>query len=253
RRARKGSTTAHKIPGLKISGEVKIKTVPDQSCNVAAVLPGRGKLAGETIVVGAHWDHVGRMGATKGPHFPGADDNASGSSGVLTLAKRLVERAKKDNSKNRRTVVIAFFGAEEMGLWGSRHMAGNLKELGRHANVVAMINLDMIGRLRDNNVSLWGVDLGGQWAKLIRASSKNSGLKLRLYGPGFGLSDHASFHRCKIPVANFSTGLHPDTHQRSDTADKINSTGAIRILNVADKLLETLATRTEAIPYDGPK
>jgi aminopeptidase YwaD len=244
---------AAEIPGLKLSGKITHKARWANTCNIAVMLPGRGKLAGETIIVGAHWDHVGRMGATQGPYCPGADDNASGSAGLLILAKRLADRAAKDTSKHRRTIALAWFGAEELGLIGSKHLAANLKDLGpKMFRIAAMINMDMIGRLKDNKASVWGVDRENEWEKLVRSSAKNSKIKLRLYGMGFGLSDHASFQRLKIPLANFTTGIHPDVHRISDTADKINSAGAISMLNIVDRLIETLAILPGPIPYDGP-
>ena len=236
-----GKGSVSKIPGMKLSGKVSLKTLRDKTYNIAARIPGRGDLANEAIIVGAHWDHLGRIKGTKS-RFPGADDNASGVAGVLILARRLAANAAKSTAKHRRTIILTLFGAEELALLGSAHMAANLKELGlkKDSQVAAMVNMDMIGRLRANRVYAWGVKLGGDWERLVRASGKNAKLTLDVTGMGFGPSDHASFNRRKIPVVSFTTGIHPDMHRTSDTPDKINSDGAVRILNIVERLIESL-------------
>ncbi|MDP6635651.1 MAG: M28 family peptidase [Phycisphaerae bacterium] len=240
------------IPGLSVSGKVILKSLRGKTYNIAVKLPGRGVLAGEAIIVGAHWDHVGRLAKTaksddKQGYFPGADDNASGAAGILILAKRLAARARRNPSEHRRSIVLACFGAEELGLLGSAYMARNLRQLGlKDSQVIAMVNMDMIGRLRDNKLYAWGVE-GKSWKRIVRSSAKDSGLTLTVSGPGLGLSDHGSFHRRKIPVVCMNTGLHDDVHRTSDTSDKIDAAGAIRILNVVDRLLESLATQAEPI------
>jgi aminopeptidase YwaD len=253
-----GTKSGSEIPGLRLSGRVSVKKHKIPSCNIAVKLPGRGKLAKETILVGAHWDHIGRiegLKATTRPSYrPGADDNASGSAGVLILARRLADRSENDASKHRRAIVLAWFGAEERGMLGSRHMIANLKDLGLETSqIAAMLNMDMIGRLRSGKLSGWSVDLGNGWEELVRSSTKGSELTLTLRGPGMGLSDHVTFQRRNIPVVGFTTGVHSDLHRPSDTPDKINHAGAIEVLNIVDKLVESLSVRPEPIPYDGPK
>ena len=254
-----GAKALCEIPGLRISGRVILKPVRGTTYNIAVVLPGRGILANEAVIVGAHWDHLGRRGlgaksGGAGSYYGGANDNASGTAGVLILAKRLAARAKQNPSEHRRAVVLACFGAEERGLLGSAYMAGHLKEMGlKVSQVAAMVNMDMIGRLKDNRTSVWGVDSGKGWARLVRSAAKDSELTLAMSGGGLGPSDHASFYRRKIPVVCFSTGMYPDLHRPSDTADKIDSAGAVRILNVVDRLVESLSVRADRIPYTAPR
>jgi len=255
-----GGKILGEIPGLRVSGRVVLKPVRGKTYNVAAALPGRGNLAGEVVIVGAHWDHLGRRGEASGSggYFPGANDNASGTAGVLMLAKRFAARARTGIKKNlpahRRKIVFAFFGAEERGLIGSAYMARHFNEMHlKTSQVAAMVNMDMIGRLKDNRLSVWGVDSGEGWAQAVRSAGKDSGLKLAMSGGGLGPSDHASFYRRKIPVVCFSTGMYPDLHRRTDTSDKIDSGGAIRILGVVDRLVRSLAERQERIPYAAPR
>lgn len=247
------------IPGLSLSGRVELKPVKGKTHNIAAALPGKGKLAGDVVIVGAHWDHIGaggrggRPGGTGG-YYPGANDNASGTAGVVTLAARFAARAKTAAAESRRTIVFACFGAEERGLLGSGYMAGHLQEMDLDVSrVAAMVNMDMIGRMTDDALKVWGVDSGKGWDAIVRKAGEGSKLKMALSGPGLGPSDHASFYRAKIPVVCFSTGMYPDMHRKSDTADKINSAGAVRILAVVDNLVQTLATRTDRIAYLAPK
>jgi len=250
--AETGTKAVRDIPGLNLSGRVSLKSVRGTTYNVAAVLPGRGTLANEAVIVGAHWDHLGRRkrSAKSGGYYPGANDNASGTAGVLILAKRFTARAGGNSSRHRRAIVLAWFGGEERGLVGSAYMAGHLKEMGLEVSqVAAMVNMDMIGRLKDNRIGVWRVDSGKGWEQLVRSAAKDSGLTLALTSAGANPSDQESFYRRKIPVLCFSTGAYPDLHRRSDTADKIDSAGAIRILGVVDRLVESLAERTDRIAY----
>jgi len=254
-----GGRTPSEIPGLRLSGRVALKPVRGKTYNIAATLPGRGNLAGEVVIVGAHWDHLGRKGrgaepSGAGSYYPGANDNASGMAGILILARRFSARDRKDPPGHRRRIVFAFFGAEERGLIGSAYMAGHFREMGLKASqVVAMVNMDMIGRLKDNRLSVWGIDSGEGWERTVRSAARDSGLKLAMSGGGLGPSDHSSFYRRKIPVVCFSTGAYPDMHRRSDTSDKIDSAGAVRILGVVDRLVESLANRQGRIPYAAPR
>ena len=257
--AETGAKAVREIPGLRLSGRVNLKSVRGTTYNIAAVLPGRGILADQAVFVGAHWDHLGRRGRSAKPggagsYYAGANDNASGTAGILILAKRFAARAKRKSSRPRRAIVLVCFGAEERGLLGSLYMAGHLKEMHlKVSQVAAMVNVDMIGRLKDNRMSVWGVDSGKGWEQSVRSAAKDSGLKLALSGGGLGPSDHASFYRRKIPVVCFSTGMYPDLHRTSDTADKIDSAGAVRILDVVERLVESLAVRADRIQYTAPR
>jgi len=254
-----GGTVGGEIPGLSLSGEVELVQAKGKAYNLALVLPGKGKLANEAVIVGAHWDHVSAYGRDAGSagakvYYPGANDNASGTAGVVMLASRYASRAKAAGDEPRRTIVFACFDAEERGLLGSKHMVEHLAEMDLDASrVAAMVNLDMIGRPVENTVGVWGTDSGKGWAPILDAAALDSGMKLALSGTSKGSSDHASFYRAKIPVVFFCTGFFPDMHRPTDTADKINSVGAIRVVNVVDNLVQSLATRPDRIAYVAPK
>ncbi len=240
--------------GVAIAGEMKVRRASVPCDNVVGVLPGAGKLKDQVVIVGGHYDHLGfRQRGGKKQIFHGADDNASGTAGVMVLAERMARYATKHKG-DRRTMVFAAFAAEERGLVGSGHMAGNLRELGIDANdVTAMLNFDMIGRLRKGRLHVWGVDSGGAWRSIVAEASKRSSLKLNLVSSGYGPSDHASFYRARIPVLGFNTGMHRDLHQPSDTIEKINPDGALSVLSLAGDILQAVATRDEPIGYQPPK
>ncbi len=252
------------LPGVRLRGWVKLRPVRKTLHNVGGVLGGAGKLADQFVIVGAHYDHVGygefgsRYRGRRAVH-PGADDNASGTAGVLMLAKWFADRAAGRDAlcpapASRRSILFAAFSGEEMGLWGSRHMASHLEELHLEVRrVTAMINLDMIGRMRKKKLTVWGVDSGDRLRKIVDAATRNTDLDVRKMGGGVGPSDNASFYRRKIPVLSFFTGIHKDYHTPGDTADKINAAGAVGALAVADRVLQQLWADPEPIAYRPPK
>ncbi|MFP4141387.1 MAG: M28 family peptidase, partial [Phycisphaerae bacterium] len=240
--------------GVTVAGELKVRRASVACDNVVGVLPGAGKLKEEVVVIGAHYDHLGsRESGGRKQIFHGADDNASGTAGVMVLAERMARYAAKHKG-DRRTMVFAAFAAEERGLVGSGHMVSNLRELGIDANdVTAMLNFDMIGRVRKGRLHVWGVDSGEAWRTIVAEAGKRSSLKLKLVSSGSGPSDHASFYRAKIPVLAFNTGMHGDLHRPSDTIEKINPDGALSVLSLAGDILKTVATRDEPIAYRAPR
>lgn len=240
--------------GVKVAGELKVRRASVACDNVVGTLPGAGKLKDQVVIVGAHYDHLGaRQQGGKKQIFHGADDNASGTAGMMMLAERMARQAAKHKG-DRRTMVFVAFAAEERGLVGSGHMAGNLRELGIDANdVTAMLNFDMIGRVRKGRLHVWGVDSGQAWRAIVTEAAKRSSLKLNLVSSGFGPSDHASFYRAKIPVLGFNTGMHGDLHRPSDTIEKINPDGALSVLSLAADILKTVATQDEPIAYKPPR
>jgi len=250
--------------GVTVRGEVRLRSARAAVHNVAGILPGAGALADQCVVVGGHYDHVGygyfgsRQRGGKPTIHPGADDNASGTGGVVLLgrwfARRDGEAAPAPAPAPRRSLLFIAFAAEEMGLVGSRHFLGHLSDAGlRREQIVAMLNLDMIGRLRPGSLSVWGVDTGERLRSLVEAAAKGSKLKLRLSGSGLAPSDLASFYRAKVPVLGLNTGMHGDVHAPTDTPDKINSAGAVEVLRLGEDLLQTLRTDPEPIAYSGPK
>jgi hypothetical protein len=204
------------------------------------------------VVVGAHYDHLGHGGAfsrAPGSHdvHPGADDNASGTALLLDVARRL----SAFSGRLDRDVLFIAFGAEEIGAVGSRYWVEHPTVPVDH--VVAMINADMVGRLRDNKLIVDGVGTSAGWKPLVDKAADGLGFDLAFGGEGFGASDHASFTAARIPVAFFFTGVHPDYHMPSDTADKINNEGEERVATLAARLALSVAEAPDRLTFvDAP-
>jgi Peptidase family M28/PDZ domain/PA domain len=213
--------------------------------NVLAYLPGR---TDEYIILGAHYDHLGYGGPDSlapsqiGRIHPGADDNASGTAGVLELARLLAPL----KGKLERGILFASFAGEELGLLGSAEW---VKAPTRPADkAVAMINMDMIGRIRDDKVYVGGVGTGSTFEALLASARSNSPFQMDYSQSGYAASDHTSFVARKIPVLFFFSGLHADYHRPSDTWEKINAPDAALLLNVIAKVtleLSAAAARPE--------
>ncbi|HEY0084061.1 MAG TPA: M20/M25/M40 family metallo-hydrolase, partial [Pyrinomonadaceae bacterium] len=202
--------------------------------NVVGILEGSDeKLKHEVVVIGAHYDHLGRGGqgslaSRAGEIHHGADDNASGVAGLLELARTFAEGRRSV----RRTMVFIAFGGEEEGLLGSSYYVRNPAL--PLARMVAMINLDMVGRMKENKLIVGGVGTSAEWKQWIaRANGATPGRRfaLTMTEDGFGPSDHASFYAQRTPVLFFWTGTHEDYHKPSDTADRINYEGERQIVS----------------------
>jgi Zn-dependent M28 family amino/carboxypeptidase len=212
--------------------------------NIVGVLPGSDPArAKEVVVIGAHYDHVGlggRLSVTPertGEIHNGADDNASGTSSVMEIARvAAVERRRFP-----RTLVFIAFAGEERGLLGSSHYAGDPTL--PIDNTVAMLNLDMVGRSR-GGVDVSGLDnapsLDGDFTAAARAVPE---LEVRKAGPGAGRSDDSSFLDKRIPAINFFTGFHRDYHRPSDDWDKIDAPGTARVATLALEFAARIAER----------
>lgn len=207
--------------------------------NVVGFLDNGAK---KTIVVGAHYDHLGKgyQGSSLSPDSKnkihnGADDNASGTTGLIELAKYL---AKNGTTERHNFLFIAFSG-EELGLIGSKYFTTSPTVA---LNTIScMINMDMIGRFQEDKgivVSGWGTSPA--WGKLIPGIAKKQNMKYTVDSSGVGASDHTSFYLKDIPVVQFFTGSHGDYHKISDDADKINAEGEVKIINLIADLLEQL-------------
>lgn len=237
------------LEGVQAKGEVKIERERATIKNVVGILEAPNAKSKEVLVLGAHYDHLGFGGEgslapwTEEIH-PGADDNASGTAGLLELAARLAER--KDELKHN-LVFIAFTG-EERGLLGSSHYVKQpLIPLER---TYAMFNMDMIGRLTDNKLIVTGTGTAEPFAGWVDALNEDFEFQLTKDPSGFGPSDHASFYSQKIPVLTVFTGTHNDYHRPSDTAEKLNYEGMERIVGFAEQLiwkLDQAETRPEYI------
>jgi membrane-associated protease RseP (regulator of RpoE activity) len=161
---------------------------------------------------------------------PGADDNASGSALLLEVARRFSALPRGP----LRNVVFIAFGAEELGLVGSHHWVANPPV--PISSVVAMVNADMVGRLRNNRLLVDGTGTAAAWPELTKAAATGLGLDITFGTEGFGASDHTSFTAARVPTTFLFTGVHEDYHRPSDTADKINAEGEQRVATLAGRM-----------------
>lgn len=238
------------LPGVNVTLSVDIKPTNRVSPNVIGVIDGKGSLSGQTVIVGAHYDHVGMGG--EGSLAPGtvavhngADDNASGTAVMLATADDLMNRLATVN-EHRRVVFIAFTG-EERGLLGSRYYVRNPRFA--IESTVAMVNLDMVGRLRDNELTVYGTGSGDLMDQIVESANTATKFDLFKVSTGYGPSDHASFYEMGVPVLFFFTGLHNDYHRPSDDSDKIEFGGLTRITDITSNSTFELATRRERPTY----
>jgi Tol biopolymer transport system component len=231
-----------------LSGTVDVKASFVDAMNVAGLIPGRGKLAGEYVVIGAHYDHLGYGG--KGSMRPndnaihnGADDNASGTTAVLMAASRV--QTLLESAKERRTIVIAFFSAEEVGLGGSSYFVANPPM--PLAKTVAMLNLDMVGAMKDDKVIALGSESAPEWKALLDRTGTALKLDVSSSGDGYGPSDQTSFYARQIPVLHFFTGTHERYHTPDDDADTVNLEGVMKVAELTSHVAASVA-RGEVTP-----
>ena len=223
--------------------------------NVVALLPGADpSLSDQVVIVGAHYDHLGLGGEgsldpdARGVVHNGADDNASGTSGLIEVAHRLVEEGRRP----ARSVLFIAFTGEEKGLWGSaNYVREPLVPLDR---TVAMLNMDMIGRLEGRPVMVMGVGTAEEWLDLLKEANGEltRPLTIATSPDGFGPSDHASFYGEGIPVLHFFSNTHQDYHRPSDDWEKIDEDGLSQIVDLVSELTldvagEAGATRRVAL------
>ena len=215
--------------------------------NVIGVLPGTNPLyAQQSIIISAHYDHLGtgwpdvRTG-NEGKIHQGADDNASGVAIMLELARVLGK-----NWKPERTVIFAAFTGEEAGLLGSSHYVTNANKYPAK-QAMAILNLDTVGRLGDNALSVFGAESASEWVHIFRGIGFVTGIKINTNDRAFGASDHVNFHEVGVPGVQLFSGIHLDYHRPSDTADKIDSAGLAKIASVMREALEYLSKRPEPL------
>jgi hypothetical protein len=216
--------------------------------NVVACLRGSdAALRGQVIVIGAHIDHLGRdtIGALD-PHAKdairnGADDNASGTAAVLELARLL------RSNPPRRSVLFVNFSAEELGLIGSQHFVSNAPV--PLDSVVAMLNFDMVGRMRGDSLIVYGLATAREMPAVLDSANASVGLTVRGLGDGFGPSDHSSFYAKDIPVLHFFTNLHEDYHRASDDVVKINFAGAALVTALGERIVRVLDRRDTRLTF----
>ncbi len=226
--------------------------------NVVATLRGTEK-PDEYIIISAHYDHIGygETGTTLLPEeveklskeeliHHGADDNASGTAGVLELAQFFIE-----NGGNRRTLVFINWSAEELGTLGSLHYVKN--PVFPLDKTIAMINMDMIGRVKDNTITLQGIGTAVEWTELLDEAACNTDMTLKRFDDGVGGSDYTSFYNVGIPVLNFFSGVHMDYHRPSDTWDKINAEGSADVLSVVADVTYIVDRRDTMLTFQKTK
>lgn len=221
------------LKGIELNLEVDVREIRKKTKNVIGYLEGNDPvLKDEIIVIGAHHDHLGMGGENSGSLRPdtiavhnGADDNGSGTVGLLELSQSFAAR----KNELKRSMLFIAFCAEEIGLLGSAHFVKNpTVNLG---NVVTMINMDMIGRLTDRKLIVYGIGTSSEFESLVKKHNRDTIFSLKLNTDGFGPSDHSSFYGKNIPVFHFFTDIHPDYHRPSDDYDLINYDGMVNVLN----------------------
>ncbi|HEX9615043.1 MAG TPA: M28 family peptidase, partial [Bacteroidota bacterium] len=235
------------IPNRELHLTVTLDEVRKKSSNVAGFLPGSDDaLKEQTVILGAHYDHLGMGGQGSGSLSPdtiaihnGADDNASGTAGLLELAEYF--GARREQLK-RGMLFLAFTG-EERGLLGSAYYVKNpVLPLEKS---IAMINMDMIGRPQNGKLIVYGMGTSPGFEALVRKHNADSTLDLKLLPDGFGPSDHSSFYGSKIPIFHFFTDLHSDYHKPSDDWNTINYDGMDKVVGVIAAVSADLNSQPE--------
>jgi hypothetical protein len=222
------------------------------SHNVIGRLTGRGRLAGQWLILGAHYDHLGwdRVADDSIIIYNGADDNASGTSLLLEIARYLSDYLTfgAAGSIDHRSVMFHAYGAEERGLLGSYYYASNATV--PVDSIVAMINLDMVGRLRNRTLMIGGAHTAEVW-DLLLMEANGDGLVLDYFDASLGRSDHYPFYLLEKPVLFFHTGLHAEYHQPEDDVWLINLEGMAEVGSLALTVLLDVATSKEPPVFVG--
>ena len=237
------------LPAARVSLQVSLEEIRQRTENVVGVLPGSDPaLKDQNIVIGAHYDHVGlghygtRDSSTDGQIHHGADDNASGTAVLLQLAEQL----SRSQPKPARTIVFAAFSGEELGLYGSRQYV-NYPPLSL-SSTKAMLNLDMVGRLRDNRLTVFGTRSAKELSTIVLEEAQRLGLQV-IESDNVGRSDQMSFYNKKIPALHFFTGTHPDYHRPSDTWEKLNIQGMATVTELVLGVAQRIANLKEPMNF----
>jgi hypothetical protein len=215
------------------------------SANVIGILPGDPALAPRAVVVGAHVDHLGRDPGLEGdPIYNGADDNASGVAALMAIARRLAESPSRERE---RTVVFVAFTGEESGLLGSSYYTEH--PVVPAEQVIAMVNLDTVGRLHDRPLILFGTGTAQEFPAILEGLDLAFGLRLALRPEGAGASDQTSFFEKDIPVLHFFTGPHEDYHRVTDSAERVDYPGLAAVTDFAGELVRYLRYRDRPLTF----
>lgn len=240
-----GLPQSRPLTGWNLRGAVSVIPKGRTLKNVIAALPGTEPADGEVVVVGAHYDHLGLGGwgslspdGGKAIHN-GADDNASGTAVLLETARLLAARPQP----LRRHVLFMAFTAEEMGLIGSKRYVQN--PLVPLQQTVAMVNLDMVGRLRKDELTMYGTGTARQFSEMVDRLGEAHELKVRRRPSGYGPSDHASFYERGVPVLHLFTGFHPEYHRPDDDFETLNVPGMAKLARYTADIVAEIAAAEE--------
>ena len=237
------------LEGVEVAIRTRVERIKATDRNVLAWLPATDSQTAETVVVGAHYDHIGRGDASslarkdeEGEIHNGADDNASGVAVALELARTLSQREAR-----RRNVLFAFWSGEELGLIGSsRFVEEPPLPL---ENIVAYFNFDMVGRLRDNKLSLQGVGSSGVWRGIIERRNVPAGFDLSLLDDPYLPTDSTAFYPKGIPILSFFTGSHEDYNRPTDDPDTLDYQGMARIAKFGAAIVNDVVSKDERPDY----
>ncbi|MFC1481691.1 M20/M25/M40 family metallo-hydrolase [Candidatus Neomarinimicrobiota bacterium] len=238
-----GGGASHAVPSIKIDGAVYLNEITHEIANVAGYLEGNDPaLQGQYIVVGAHYDHLGYGGSGSGSLAPndhaihnGADDNASGVAGLLEIAQKLA------SANLGRSVIFVAFNAEEEGLLGSKYFVNDLPI--DKDSLAMMINLDMIGRLRDDQLTIGGTGTAPIFERVLPEFNRAYRFELTMSPEGPGPGDHAAFYYKDIPVLFAFTGAHEDYHKPTDDVAGIDTAGTVKVANFVYDVTEYFSQR----------
>ena len=237
------------LEGVEAAIRTGVERIKETDRNVLAWLPAAGRPTPETVVVGAHYDHIGHGDASslankdeEGEIHNGADDNASGVAVALELARKLARREER-----RRNVLFAFWSGEELGLIGSSHFVEQPPL--PLENIVAYFNFDMVGRLRDNKLSLQGVGSSSVWRGLIERRNVPAGFDLSLLDDPYLPTDSTAFYPKGVPILSFFTGSHEDYNRPTDDPDTLDYQGMTRIAEFGAAIVNDVVSNDERPDY----
>lgn len=238
------------LPKVKLQLECDVEHLKKNDRDIVAYLPPAPGGSDEYVLVGAHYDHLGHGGTSsldrageENKVHPGADDNASGVAWVMEIAGALAQEHSEHPENFKRGVILACWSGEEIGLIGSaafcEHPPVPLDK------IVAFVNADMVGRMRDNKLTVQGVGSSHAWRRLLEKRNVAAGFNLSLQDDPYLPTDVTSLYVKNVPVLNFFTGAHEDYHRPTDTADKLNYDGLERIAKFAEQIVFDLAQTAE--------
>lgn len=237
---------------VSLSGKISLDNKKITASNVLGIMGSdEACKAGNPVVIGAHLDHLGyggdhslEGGFTRVIH-PGADDNASGVASVLEAAHRIGKALKEKKASG--CYLFAAFTGEESGVIGSSRLVDLLRKKRIHPK--AMLNLDMVGKLTGNALTVFGAGSAAEWKKIVKRNCENHALSCTTGGDGYGPSDQLPFYIARTPVLHFFTGVHGDYHRSTDTADKLNPVGGVQVGELVASIATNVADRKTALTY----